>query len=93
MANKKSSKKSIKQIEKRTAINRARSSDVKTAMKKVVDAVRDTASLDSIQRLFRDATSRADRAARKGVFKKQTISRKLSRLAKKINNYFQSKVK
>ena len=88
MANTKSAKKSLLQNAKREAINRARKSDVKTALKKVADAIKSSAPYDMVQKLLREATAKTDRAAGKGVLKKQTASRKIGRMAKKVSGYF-----
>ncbi|HEY1260121.1 MAG TPA: 30S ribosomal protein S20 [Stellaceae bacterium] len=84
MANHKSAEKRIRQTEKRTAINRARKSRVRTFVKKVETAIA-TGDKDAAQAALQAAQPELHRAATKGVLHKNTISRKLSRLATRIN--------
>jgi small subunit ribosomal protein S20 len=84
MASHKSAEKRIRQIAQRTAINRARMSRVRTFVKKVETAI---ASGDkaAAQDAFQSAQPELHRAITKGVLHKNTVSRKLSRLAARIN--------
>ncbi len=84
MANHKSAEKRFRQIEKRTAINHSRLSRVRTFVKKVETAI---ASGDkaAAQSAFQVAQPELHRAITKGVMHKNTVSRKLSRLAVRIN--------
>ncbi|MGC2202682.1 MAG: 30S ribosomal protein S20 [Stellaceae bacterium] len=84
MANHKSAEKRIRQTAKRTAMNRARKSRVRTYVKKLETAI---ASGDkaAAQSAFRVAQPELHRAITKGVLHKNTVSRKLSRLAARIN--------
>ena len=84
MANHKSAEKRIRQTATRTAINRARVSRVRTFVKKVETAIAtgDKATAASALRL---AQPELHRAVTKGVLHKNTVSRKLSRLAARIN--------
>ena len=84
MASHNSAEKRIRQIAKRTAINRARMSRVRTFVKKVETAIESgdkTAARDA----FQLAQPELHRAIAKGVLHKNTVSRKLSRLAARIN--------
>ncbi|HYP36065.1 MAG TPA: 30S ribosomal protein S20 [Stellaceae bacterium] len=84
MASHKSAEKRIRQIAKRTGINRARMSRVRTFVKKVETAIESgdkTAARDA----FQLAQPELHRAIAKGVLHKNTVSRKLSRLAARIN--------
>ena len=84
MASHKSAEKRIRQIAKRTGINRARMSRVRTFVKKVETAIESgdkTAARDA----FQLAQPELHRAIAKGVLHKNTASRKLSRLAARIN--------
>jgi small subunit ribosomal protein S20 len=84
MASHKSAEKRIRQIAKRTAINRSRVSRVRTFVKKVETAIESgdqTAARDA----FKMAQPELHRAITKGVLHKNTVSRKLSRLATRIN--------
>src|SRR5215471_1388257 len=84
MANHKSAEKRIRQIAKRTAINRARISRVRTFVKKVETAIA-TGDKDAARTAFQLAQPELHRAISKGVLHKNTASRKLSRLAARIN--------
>jgi small subunit ribosomal protein S20 len=84
MATHKSAEKRIRQTVKRTAINRARTSRVRTFIKKVETAIA-TGNKQAAQSAFRLAQPELHRAVTKGVLHKNTVSRKLSRLAGRIN--------
>ena len=84
MANHKSAEKRIRQTEKRTAINRARKSRVRTFVKKVEAAIL-SGDKEAAQSAFRLAQPELHRASGKGVLHKNTVARKLSRLAVRIN--------
>ena len=83
MANIKSSKKDMITSEKARQRNVACRTAVKTARRKVLDAL---AANDVIaaQTLFRQAESMIARAGKKGVIKKEAASRKVSRLAQRV---------
>jgi small subunit ribosomal protein S20 len=84
MANHKSAEKRIRQTAKRTAINRARVSRVRTFVKKVEAAIA-TGDRETAQLALRLAQPEMHRAITKGVLHRNTVSRKLSRLAVRIN--------
>lgn len=84
MANIKSAKKRIKVIETRTARNKATKSRVKTAIKKV-DAAVAANDKEAAKAALTAATSEIAKAAGKGVYHKNTASRKISRLSKAVN--------
>ncbi len=79
MANIKSAKKRILVAEKRAARNKAIRSKVKTAVKKV-DAAIAANDKEAAKTALRGATSELAKAATKGVYHKNTSSRKISRL-------------
>ncbi len=83
MPNIKSSKKRAKQSEKRRVRNYARKSDVKTAVKKVLDAVANK-DVEQAKDLLRIAQAKLARAGGKGLYHRNTVARKMSRLAKKV---------
>lgn len=83
MANVKASKKATRQTVVRTERNRARKSRVRTFLKKVDDAILAGKKTDANAAL-KAAESEYMRAVTKGVFKKETASRKISRLSAKI---------
>jgi small subunit ribosomal protein S20 len=84
MANHKSAEKRIRQTEKRTAINRTRRSRVRTFVKKVEVAIA-SGDKEAAQSALRLAQPELHRASSKGVMHKNTVARKLSRLAARIN--------
>lgn len=84
MANHKSAEKRLRQTEKRTAINRSRMSRVRTFVKKVEAAIV-SGDKAAAQSAFQQAQPELHRAITKGVMHKNTASRKLSRLALRIN--------
>jgi len=84
MPHHKSAEKRLRQTEKRTAINRARLSRVRTFVKKVESAI-DSGDKEAAQSDFRTAQPELHRATTKGVLHKNTVARKLSRLAARIN--------
>lgn len=84
MANHKSAEKRVRQTAKRTAINRARTSRVRTFVKKVETAIA-SGDRSAAQSAFRLAQPELHRAITKGVIHKNTVARKLSRLAARIN--------
>ena len=68
----------------RTARNRAIKSEVKTMVKKVYTAI-DSKDQEAAKAALRDAISTMDKATSKGVYHKNTTSRKISRLQKAVN--------
>lgn len=84
MANIKSAKKRILVAETRTARNKAIRSKVKTAIKKV-DAAIAAGDKAAAQASLVAATSEIDKATTKGVYHKNTASRKVSRLSKAVS--------
>jgi small subunit ribosomal protein S20 len=84
MPHHKSAEKRLRQTEKRTVINRARLSRVRTFVKKVETAI-DSGDREAAQSAFQVAQPELHRATTKGVLHKNTVARKLSRLAARIN--------
>lgn len=84
MANIKSAKKRILVTETKTARNKAIKSKVKTSIKKVDAAIAANDKAAAVAAL-NAATVEIDKACTKGVFHKNTASRKVSRLAKAVN--------
>lgn len=84
LANIKSAKKRILVTETKTARNKAIKSKVKTAIKKVNNAI---AAKDKEAALaaLKAATVEIDKACTKGVYHKNTASRKVSRLTVAVN--------
>jgi small subunit ribosomal protein S20 len=84
MANIKSAIKRARMTKVRTQRNKAVRSQVKSAARKVVQAVSDGDAARGAETL-RSAMSTIDRAASKGVLHPRTAARKKSRLAKRLN--------
>ena len=84
MANIKSAKKRILVNRTKAERNKAIKSGVKTAVKKVVAAI-EANDKAAAQEALVAATAVIDKAASKGVYHKNTASRKVSRLAQAVN--------
>lgn len=84
MANIKSAKKRILVNRTKAERNKAIKSGVKTAMKKVLAAV-EAGDKAVAQEALVAATAAIDKATTKGVYHKNTASRKVSRLAQAVN--------
>ncbi|MCI9022475.1 MAG: 30S ribosomal protein S20 [Eubacterium sp.] len=84
LANIKSAKKRILVAEKRAARNKSIRSRVKTAVKKVNAAI-EAKDKDAAAAALKNATSELSRAVSKGVYHKNTSSRKISRLSHAVN--------
>ncbi len=84
MANIKSAKKRIKVTETKTLRNKAIKSKVKTAIKKV-DAAVAAGDKELAKANLQLAISEIDKATTKGVYHKNTSSRKISRLTLAVN--------
>ena len=83
MANTPGSKKAVRKIERRTEVNKARRSRVRTYLRKFDEAV--TAGDAMLAKAaFVEAESELMRAVSKGVVHKNTGSRKVSRLAAQL---------
>lgn len=83
MPNIKSASKRVKVIAKKTEINKANRSALKTAMKKANVAVETNA--DDKQVAVRAAIKKIDQAVAKGLLHKNNAARKKSALVKKAN--------
>jgi small subunit ribosomal protein S20 len=84
MPHHKSAEKRLRQTERRTAVNRARMSRVRTFVKKVEAAI-NTGDKAAAQSAFQLAQPELHSATTKGVMHRNTVARKLSRLSAKIN--------
>jgi small subunit ribosomal protein S20 len=83
MPNIASAKKRVRTIEKRTAINHARKSRVRTFTRKVEEAIA-SGDKTAAAAALRAAEPEIMRGASKGVTHKNTASRKVSRLAHRV---------
>ena len=83
MANTPQSKKRARQTERRTAVNKARRSRIRTFLRKVEEAI---ASGDGKQaaEALRAAQPELMRGVSKGVYHQNTVSRKMSRLSARV---------
>jgi len=83
MANTKSAKKRARQVEDRTAINRARRTRIRTFLKKVETAIAGGDKKEASEAL-RAAQPEIMRGVTRGILKKNTAARKISRLSAKV---------
>lgn len=83
MANTPSAKKAARKIERRTAVNKARKSRMRTFVKKVEEALASGNGQAAAEALTA-AEPIMMRAAQKGILHKNTASRKVSRLASRV---------
>ena len=83
MANHKSAKTRINRNNKRSIINGARRSRVRTFVKKVEAAIA-ASDKETAAAAFKTAESELMRSVRKGVFPMNKVARTVSRLSKKI---------
>ena len=84
MANTSSAKKAVRKIARRTAINRSRRSQMRTYLRKVEEAIA-TGSRSAAAAALQVAAPLLMRAAQKGIVHKNTASRKVSRLTKRVS--------
>ncbi|MBQ8807707.1 MAG: 30S ribosomal protein S20 [Clostridia bacterium] len=84
MPNIKSAKKRVLVIDKKTLENRMVKSAIKTDLKKF-EAALGEGNKASAQELYNVCVKKLDQAVAKGVYKKNTVSRKKSQLAKALN--------
>ena len=83
MANTPQSKKRARQIERRTDINKARRSRIRTVLRKVEEAIA-SGDADAAKAALQAAQPELMRGVTKGVIHKNTASRKVSRLASRV---------
>jgi small subunit ribosomal protein S20 len=83
MATHVSAEKRIRQTARRTDVNRARVSRVRTFVKKVETAIA-ARDKEAARAAFKAAQPEMQRGAMKGVFSKNAVARKLSRLSARI---------
>ena len=83
MANTKSAIKRIRRISKQTAVNKARKSRFRNALKKM-NALIDNKKKDEALKFLPKLNSELMKIAKTGVIKKHNASRNVSRITKKI---------
>ena len=83
MANTPQAKKRARQTERRTEVNKARRSRIRTFLRKTEEAIE---SGDQVvaKSAFKEAQPELMRGVTKGIYHKNTVARKLSRLTKRI---------
>ena len=85
MANTASAQKRIRQTAVRTARNKARTSRMRTFVKKVEQAI-ETGDKKAAQDALRAAQPEMQRAVTKGTLHANTVSRKISRLSARVKS-------
>jgi len=85
MANTAQSKKRARQNERRFEINKMRRSRIRTYLRKVEEAIA-SGDKDAAASALREAQPELMRGVTKGVFHKNTASRKMSRLASRVKS-------
>jgi small subunit ribosomal protein S20 len=83
MANHFSALKRARQTEKKTAVNRANKSRMRTALRKLRTAIAE-GDKGAANKSYSEAVSVLDQSAKKGVIHKNTASRYKSRLAARV---------
>lgn len=84
MANIKSAQKRIKITATKTATNKSIKSEIKTYIKRFEAAVEEN-NFDEAKELLKAVDKKLKRASQKNIIHKNTASRSISRLTKKIN--------
>jgi small subunit ribosomal protein S20 len=84
MANTKSAKRQAKKNIVKAKKNLARRSAIKTSVKKVLASLEQSADIEQLKALLKDAESKLSRAKGKNTLHQNTAARKVSRLAKKV---------
>ncbi|MBL1234178.1 MAG: 30S ribosomal protein S20 [Rhodobiaceae bacterium] len=83
MANTTSAKKAVRKMERRTLVNKARRTNMRSTLRKVEEAIA-SGEQQVAQEALKAAQPKIVRAANKGLLHKNTASRKVSRLAKRV---------
>ena len=83
MANSPQAKKRARQNDRRFQINKARRSRIRTHLRKVEEAI-DSGDKDAAAAALKAAQPELMRGVTKGIFHKNTASRKMSRLAARV---------
>jgi small subunit ribosomal protein S20 len=83
MANTKSAKKATRKIARKTAVNKARKTRMRSSVRKLEEALA-AGDKKTAAEAFKLAQPELMRAAQKGVLHKKTASRKVSRLSARV---------
>ena len=81
----KSAKKYVKVTAKKNAVNKKRKVTMKTAIRKVADAIQ-AKDKAGAEKLYKNAQKAIDKAMKGGILKKNTAARRKSVLVKKITS-------
>ena len=84
MPNTKSAIRSVRKVNKQTSVNKIRKSKYKSIIKEINLLITAKKKKEAIK-LLPKFNSQLMKIAKVGIIKKQTVSRKISRLTKKIN--------
>ena len=87
MANHKSAEKRVRQTKKRTLVNNDRRSRIRTSIKSLLKLI-EAKDKDKAYAQFRKVESEIRKGVSKGVSKKETSSRKISRLSAYLKKSF-----
>ena len=83
MANTKSAKKAARQTVRRTSVNKARRTRLRSSVRKVEEAIA-SGNKEAATAALKEAEPIIARTAQKGVVHRKTASRQVSRLAKRV---------
>lgn len=85
MANTLTTKKNIRVTARRTAINRSRKSRIRTFLRKVEEAISQN-DKEQAKKMFVEYESELAKSINKGIYKRNTVARKLKSLYKKVRS-------
>ena len=85
MPNIKSAIRKVRRIKKQSLVNKARKSKYKQALKKMLKLI-EKKDKKKINKYFPEFQSELMKVAKTGVIKKKNLSRKISKISKKIKN-------
>ena len=85
MPNTKSAIRRVKRVKKQSLVNKLRRSRYRLAIKKINKLI-EKKDLQAIKKFYPKFQSELMKAAKKGIVKKKSASRKISRVSKKIKN-------
>tara|TARA_B100001939_G_scaffold255896_1_gene222770 strand:- start:7 stop:270 length:264 start_codon:yes stop_codon:yes gene_type:complete len=85
MANTPQSKKRARQSERRADVNKSRRSRIRTFLRKVEEAI-ESGDRDAASAALRAAQPELMRGVTKGIFHKNTVARKMSRLSARVKS-------
>lgn len=83
MANTKSAKKAARQATRRTVVNKTRRTRLRSSVRKVEEAIA-SGNKDAAAAALKEAEPVIARTAQKGIVHRNSASRKMSRLAKRV---------